>query len=123
MIAKVPRMFTVADVGPEGAKGDKARRDCLDRLKNAAPPLTLEQQVNWATARDAYLLQHMHRWGPRGGEVFLKEVNEVLAQVRIDLETSALASAPADTPATKPFEAFYRKMKKCVHKPALHALL
>ena len=123
MVANVPRMFTIADVGPEGAKGDKARRDCLDPLKNAAPPLTLEQRVNWATARDADLLQHMHRWGPRGGEVFLKEVNEVLAQVRIDLETSAHASAPADTLAPKPFEAFDRKMERCVHKPSLHALL
>jgi hypothetical protein len=40
--ARVPKMFTVEDVGPLGAKGDQSRRECLDRLMESSPKLTVE---------------------------------------------------------------------------------
>ena len=94
LLAKVPKMFTIADVGPVGAKGDKARRECLDRLMEASPPLTLQQRVNWKTVRDAYILHHTGVWKARGGETFLKEVNDVLARVKAELEAPKPSAAP-----------------------------
>jgi hypothetical protein len=129
LIAKVPKQFTVADVGPLGAKGDKARRELLDRLLEASPPLTLEQRVNWKTVRDAYLLHHTSLWMARGGEALLKEVNDVLALVKAELDTPkppAGSSASAGTSLSeKPsaFLVFYQKMEGFVHKPSVFALL
>ena len=129
LIAKVPKQFTIADVGPLGAKGDKARRELLDRLSEASPPLTLEQRVNWKTVRDAYLLHHTSLWMARGGEALLKEVNDVLALVKAELDTpkpSAGSSASAGTSLSeKPpaFLVFYQKMERFVHKPSVFALL
>ena len=127
LIAKVPKMFTIADVGPLGAKGDKARRECLDRLMEASPPLTLEQRVNWKTVRDAYLLHHTGVWKDRGGEVFLKEVNDVLARVKAELDTpklSAGSSSSAGTSLSEPlpsFCVFYKKWSDfCISLLFLH---
>ena len=121
-------MLTIADVGPLGAKGDKARRECLDRLMEASPPLTLEQRVNWKTVRDAYLLHHTGVWKDRGGEVFLKEVNDVLARVKAELDTpklSAGSSSSAGTSLSEPLLAFcvFFLMERFLHKPSVFALL
>ena len=119
-IAKVPKMFTIADVGPLGAKGDKARRECLDRLMEASPPLTLEQRVNWKTVRDAYIGHHTGLWKARGGEVFLKEVNDVLRLVKAELEvaTSPSASAGTSLPEQLPaFCVFYKKWSDLCRSP------
>ncbi len=56
--ARVPKMFTADDVGPLGVKGDKSRRECLDRLMEGSPPLTVEQRVNWKTLQDTYIKRH-----------------------------------------------------------------
>ena len=65
----------------------------------------------------------MHKWGPRGGEVFLKEVNGVLAKLRADLETASHAAGSSEAEQSTAFLDLYKKMEKCVQKLAVHALL
>ena len=74
----------------------------------------------------------MHRtgvWKDRGGEVFLKEVNDVLARVEAELDTpklSAGTSSSAGTSLSEPlpsFCVFYKKMERFLHKPSDFALL
>ena len=122
LLAKVPKMFTIADVGPVGAKGDKSRRECLDRLMEASPPLTLEQRVNWKTVRDAYIGHHTGVWKARGGETFLKEVMHVLAQGQAELAPPASSGEPLSEQLPA-FCVFYKKMEKFVYKPSVFALL
>ena len=119
LAAKVPKMFTVEDVGPLGPKGDKARRECLDRLKDAAPPLTVEQRVNWPAVRDGFLKQHTIKWGAKGGDVFLKEVNSVLASLKVEHDCVATGLPPE----TAAFSEFFKKMQRAVPKPTVYALL
>jgi len=100
-IAKVPKMFTLEDVGPVGAKGDRARRDCLDRLKAAAPALSVEDEVRWPALRDDFIKRHMRKWGAVGGEHFLEEVNAVLTKLKAGYAASGSsgAAAPPSGPA------------------------
>ena len=138
-IAKVPKTFTLEDVGPVGAKGDRARRDCLDRLKATAPALSVEDEVRWPALRDGFIKQHMIKWGPVGGEHFLKEINAVLTKLKDQYAASAssAAAAPPECSAAAAcslaapkaagslvapaaFLDFYRKLEKVVQKPTVH---
>jgi len=143
--AKVPKMFTLEDVGPEGAKGDKARRECLDRLLAAAPPLAVEDSVRWPRIRDSYIRDHMIKWGKVGGEEFLKQVNAVLTKLKAHSAASAVAGASAPSTgggvatasgkleatasaklrhsAPSAFLDFYRKLEKMEQKPTVYAML
>ena len=124
MAAKVPKMFTVEDVGPLGPKGDKARKELLDRLKDIAPALTVAQRVKWPTVRDGFVKQHMIKWGSNGGDVFLKDVNQVLAALKTQRE-SAGTSLPGRPAAKEPtaFAEFFNKMERFVQKPSVHVVL
>ena len=121
--ARVPKMFTVEDVGPLGAKGDQSRRECLDRLMEGSPRLSVEQRVNWKTLRDTYLKRHTLKYGARGGDVFLREVNEVLAKLKSQHAGPKDSSGMLLRGAPTAFADFYAKMQKLVPPPTVYALL
>jgi hypothetical protein len=121
--AKVPKMFTVGDVGPLDAKGDKHRKECLDRLMESSPKLTVEQRVNWKNLRDAYLKRHTLKYGIRGGDVFLKEVNEVLTKLKHQHAGPKDSSGMLVRGAPTAFADFYAKMQELVPPPSVYVLL
>ena len=122
--ARVPKMFTVEDAGPLGGKGDQSRRECLDRLMEGSPRLTVEQRVNWKTLRDTYIKRHTLKYGARGGDVFLREVNDVLTKLKAQYggpkDSSGMLQA-GDPTALADF--CYAKMQKLVPPPTVFALL
>ena len=121
--AKVPKMFTVEQVGPLGSKGDQSRRECLDRLMESSPKLTVEQRVNWKNLRDAYLKRHTLKYGIRGGDVFLKEVNAVLTKLKDQHAGPKDSSGMLVRGAPTAFADFYAKMQKLVPPPTVYVLL
>ena len=118
-LALVPKMFTVEDVGATGPKGEKNRREVLDRLMAGSPPLSIERKVAWPRVRDAYLKHHATKYGAMGGDHFLKMVNSVLQALsrQYKLQTSGAAGDP------NAFADFFDSMEKSLPKPTVYALL
>jgi len=107
--------------------------------------LAVEDSARWPRIRDSYIRQHTLKWGPIGGEEFLKQVNAVLTKLKAEYAASAgagasapstgggtatasgkleaTASAKLGSSAPSAFLNFYRIMEKMELKPTVYAML
>ena len=122
-IEELPQQFDAASCGDK-AKGYKARKDCLERLKLRSPDLPFEEEARWSQTRDAFARRYPKLVKGAAGAQFIHEINGVLKGLaqHYNGKTKYNAKGESDGKADA-FLKFVRDMKKRLPKPAVAAVL
>ncbi len=101
----LPITFSESSVGAAGKRGEKARADCLERLKQGSPKLPLDLEKKWPQIRDEfanYVPKYYEFLGKdRIGESFITRISHVLRELG-PYFSSAVSSSDASKKGGKP---------------------
>ena len=123
-LEQLPVTFTMADAGEKGAKGQKAREMCLERLKLRSPELSFEQSIEWPDVKKAWCsaptFRKIVKLKPNTdiGVHFLTEVNKILKELGNCYKgPTKFNKADPTLGDSKAFSQFFLRMQKDTAKP------
>ena len=126
-LASIPKSYSPKELGQDQdgggkAKEQKARQDCLERVKLRSPPLPKDLEAAWPETRNNYARQVAIKHGKWVGERLITEVNRTIEELGkyFDHPDPKIAAKFSTKPGSKTaFVAFVRRMSDDKKVPSL----